>query len=317
MISSNLPRHDVLSDVLRTASLGSALLTSNELVAPWGMQVGPKVRAAIHLVQRGACWLRAPHQARPQRLLAGDIVFVPNGCTHELADGPDTPARPYLQELAAQQRRRTRTGVPRGERCTLVCAQITFDHTESHPLLTVLPELVVVGADAAESNDALRALARVLMREATQPSAGAELLVPRLVDALLILIVRHWLDAHPLQRAGWLSALKDEQIGRALGLMHQRPGERWTVDRLARDVAMSRAAFARRFSALVGEPPLSYLTRWRINLAARRLRTSHDTVEQVACAVGYESAAAFGHVFRRQLGVAPGRYRARAAPAAG
>ena len=304
---------DVLSDVLRVASLGNALLSQSELVAPWAMEVGPKVRAAIHIVKRGMCWFRVGSGAESVRLLAGDIVFVPGGATHVIADDPLTPPRPYEEELA-EQHRRVELGINAdGERCALLCAEITFDHTEAHPLMSVLPHVIHIGADAAEADEGLRSLSRALLREASLQRPGAELLVPRLVDALLVLIVRHWLDSHPLDSAGdgagWLGALRDPQIARALGLMHETPEQHWTVDGLASRVAMSRAVFARRFTALVGEPPLAYLTRWRLNVAAKRLRTTDESVERIASSVGYESATAFGNAFRRHHAVAPGRYR--------
>jgi len=301
---------DVLSDVLRVASLGNGLLSASELVTPWAMEVGPKVRAAVHLVQRGVCWLRAEHLDGPVRLLAGDIIFIPNGATHILSDDPRTPPRPYLEELEEQRRRKDLGQGMDGERCALLCAEITFDQTEAHPLMSVLPQVIHISADAAEADEALRALARVLMKEASQRHAGAELLVPRLIDSLLILIVRHWLATHPFQTAGWLGALRDAQIGKALGLIHQQPQRKWTVEELAASVAMSRAVFARRFAELVGEPPLTYLTHWRLNIAAKRLRASNDSVEQIAYLVGYESATSFSNAFRRHLSVPPGQYRA-------
>jgi AraC-like DNA-binding protein len=138
---------------------------------------------------------------------------------------------------------------------------------------------------------------------------GADLVVPRLVDTLLVLVVRRWLEQHPLESAGWLGALRDPKIGHALALIHDAPSYRWTVDGLASKVAMSRAAFARRFVSLVGESPHAYVTRWRMNLAARLLRTTSSSAEQIAAEVGYDSPTAFNGAFRRHLLTSPGRYR--------
>lgn len=303
---------DVLSDVLRVASLGNALLSQAEMAAPWAMEVGPKVRAAVHIVKRGMCWFWLPGADAPTRLQAGDIVFVPGGATHVVADSPHTPPRPYLLELAQQAQRRASGVVDHADRCVLICAEITFDHREAHPLMSVLPQVIHIAADANDTAEGLRATAHLLANEAAQPGLGTELIVPRLVDALLVLIVRQWLRSHPIENAGWLGALRDPSMARALGLIHEAPQQRWTVEALASAVAMSRAAFAKRFTALVGEPPLAYLTRWRLNLAAKHLKTSTDSMERVALSVGYESVTAFGNAFRKHLHLSPGRYRSLA-----
>jgi transcriptional regulator GlxA family with amidase domain len=178
--------------------------------------------------------------------------------------------------------------------------------------MTVLPSLIHVPALSAESDHGLVTLSRILVREALNDRMGAELVVPRLVDTLLVFIVRNWIEQQPAETVGWLGALRDEQIGRALSLIHEAPERKWTVVDLASKVAMSRATFARRFSALVGESPHAYVTRWRMNLAARLLRTTSDSAERIAASVGYDSPTAFGAAFRRHLSVSPGRYRSQA-----
>lgn len=146
---------------------------------------------------------------------------------------------------------------------------------------------------------------------------GADLIVPQLVDTLLVFVVRRWLEQQPLEGAGWLGALRDPQIGRALALIHEAPGHRWTVEALALEAAMSRATFARRFATLVGESPHAYVTRWRMSLAAKLLRTTSSSAEEIATQVGYESPTAFSGAFRRHLFVSPGHYRNAAKVSAG
>lgn len=155
-------------------------------------------------------------------------------------------------------------------------------------------------------------LARLLAREARGESVGSELVIPRLIDSLLVALIRSWLDSQPLHSIGWFGALRDPQVGRALGLIHQAPQHRWTVAELATRVGQSRAAFARHFVNLVGEPPMAYVTRWRVNLAAKRLRSTGDSIEAIAEDVGYDSPTAFGKAFRKHFGHTPGRYRHRA-----
>lgn len=304
---------DVLSDVLRVASLGNALLSQSELSAPWGMEIGPKVRAAIHVVKRGVCWMWVPGSDAPVRLFAGDLVFIPGGAVHVLADDPKTRPLPFADQLE-QQRERDRLGLAGGDRCALICAEITFDQKEAHPLMSVLPDVIHIPGEASDVDEALRAMTRVLVSEASSAHMGRELIVPRLIDTLVVLVVRHWLRSHPVVNAGWLGALRDPKIALALGLIHEEPQHSWTVEKLAARAAMSRASFARRFTALVGEPPLAYLTRWRLNVAAKQLKTSTDSIERIAFSVGYESPTSFGNAFRRHLSISPGKYRIGSLP---
>jgi len=238
---------------------------------------------------------------------------MPRGTRHVLADSLRTRPVPFSEALAAMPARLAKLGAPARRSTTiLVCAEIRFDLAGPHALMSALPEIVHLPADVAASDDDLQAVAKLLLREAASARTGSELLVPRLIDSLLILIVRTWLERQPLGDPGWLAALRDPQMGRALALIHESPADGWTVGSLAARVGMSRAPFARRFSALVGEPPLSYLTRWRMNVAAHRLRTTAKAAEAIASEVGYQSTTAFNAAFRRLMGLSPGRYRARA-----
>jgi AraC-like DNA-binding protein len=308
---------DVLSDVLRVSALGNAILNRSELVAPWGLAVGSEVRAAIHIVQRGFCWLRVARRS-PVRLGPGDVVLIPKGTAHALLDDPRTSAEPFEQALARVRNRRARRSGASGEqRAVLICAEIKFDQAEPHPLMNLLPDLIHIPAEVAEGDGGLQTVTRLLAREAMDQRIGGDLVVPRLVDTLLVFVVRRWLEQHPLESAGWLGALRDPKIGRALALIHDAPSYRWTVDGLASKVAMSRAAFARRFVGLVGESPHAYVTRWRMNLAARLLRTTSSSAEQIAAEVGYDSPTAFSGAFRRHLLASPGRYRNSASKTVG
>lgn len=308
---------DVLAEVLALMHVGNALVGQAELVAPWGLDVDANIPAAIHIVQRGDCWLRLPGEPRARHLAQGDLVLIAGGARHALSDAPATATAPYKQALASASRR-ARRARPRAVRSTvLFCAEYTFDQDGVHPLLTVLPRVIHVAADVGQADSALQALVRVLLHEATQRRSGAELVLPRLIDCLLVLVIRHWLDGQPAGTAGWFGALRDPAIGRALALIHARPAQRWTVEALALRVSQSRATFARRFSALVGAPPLVYANRWRMCLATQLLRTTDLTLDEIAERVGYDSASAFGKAFQRQLETTPGRYRSARVGASG
>lgn len=296
---------DVLSSVLRAAQIGSPVLCQSELVAPWGLDIDTGTKAAVHVVHRGVCWLRVEGE-EPMRLVSGDVVLVGHGVRHAISDAPDSPLHPWEGELAARQRP---PGVEAGETTVLLCAAYQFEPGDRHPLLGLLPRSLRL--NVAGAGDELGTVVRLLMSESRAPQPGAGIVVPRLVDTLFILVMREWLMRRPSPAAGWFAALGDAQVGRALALMHEAPARPWTVEGLAAEVALSRAAFARRFAGLVGEGPLTYLTRWRMGLARQLLRTTRLPLEQVALAVGYDSAAAFGKAFRRHGNESPGRYRGR------
>jgi transcriptional regulator GlxA family with amidase domain len=167
-------------------------------------------------------------------------------------------------------------------------------------------------AHQAERHLQLQLLLQLLRREAIDAGSGSELVVPRLVDSLLVFVLRAWLEAQPIGAGGWFGALRDPAVAKALSLMHEQPHAHWSVAGLARHVAQSRATFARRFAELVGETPVAYLTRWRMCFAAKLLSESDASLDEIASRVGYETAAAFSKAFRRSYGKAPGRFRAQA-----
>ncbi len=304
---------DVLADVLSVTRLGATVIAQAELVPPWGLLIDPIAEAHVHVVQRGSCWLRAGEARRPVRLDQGDVVLIRGGVGHSLCDDPKTKPLPHEQVLAAMPRRLAALSPSRAHETTVVlCAKYLFEHVGPHPLTSLLPPLVHLRAHEAERHVQLQLLLQLLRHEANDAGSGSELVVPRLVDSLLVFVVRAWLDGQPVGAGGWFGALRDPAIAKALSLIHEQPREAWTVESLARRVAQSRATFARRFAELVGEPPVAYLTRWRMCLAAKLLSESEASLDQIAERVGYETAAAFSKAFSRSHGEAPGRFRARA-----
>lgn len=257
---------DILAEILSVTHAGNALIGQAALLAPWGLDVDANVQAAVHIVQRGSCWLRMNGENKPRQLLQGDLVLVSGGVRHTLCDQPSTPAEPYKQALAKAQRRMRRAHAPKPS-AILLCAEYRFEQEGPHPLLSVLPRLIHVSADVSEADSALQTLVRLLVLEGAQRRTGAELVIPRLIEL------------------------------------------RWTLNELARRTSQSRATFARRFLRLVGEPPLTYMTRWRMSLAMQLLRTTELSLETIAERIGYESATALGKAFTRNLGITPGRYR--------
>src|SRR5690606_23503040 len=208
-----------------------------------------------------------------------DVAFIREGVAHAVTDAPDSPRRPYQEGLeVARDRAQTLSG--RGASTTrILCAKYSFQQRRSHPLLKELPAIAIVRAEIVQRNRQLHLLTQLLDAEASE-AVGGELLLPRLVDSLLILVLRAWIADQQGTSAGWVSALRNPEVARALSLLHQRPHESWTVDSLAREVGQSRATFNRRFVSLVGEPPVSYLGRWRMSLAAHLLLRSELSLEE-------------------------------------
>jgi AraC-like DNA-binding protein len=304
---------DVLADVLAVSRVGATVVAQAELVPPWGLAIDPIAQAHVHVVQRGACWLRTSADPRPLRLVAGDVVLIRQGVGHSIGDDPRTRPEPYRSVLDAMPRRLAALPPSRAHETTVVlCAKYLFQQTGAHPLTALLPPLIHLPAERAAREERLQLLLELLRQEASNGGTGSELVIPRLVDSLLVYVVRAWLDGEPVGAAGWFGALREPAVARALSLIHERPQAPWSVAGLAREVAQSRATFARRFAELVGESPIAYLTRWRMCLAAKLLGETELTLDAIGARVGYETAAAFSKAFRRSQGSAPGHFRASA-----
>jgi AraC-like DNA-binding protein len=196
-----------------------------------------------------------------------------------------------------------------GPATNLICGAFEFQGPQTAASLVVLPQWIRVPKRERRANEWLNATVRFLRRETQEPGMGSETIITRLIDVLFVEAVRAWLKDQPEGSAGWLGALRDPSIGTALGLIHQAPEKQWTVPALAAQVGMSRSPFAARFTALVGQAPMSYLKRWRLQLAARLLQNQTLALSSIAEQVGYESTPAFSRVFKREFGVAPGQYR--------
>ncbi len=288
---------DLLADVLAVTRMGTTALARAELVPPWGLYVDPQAEAHVHVVLRGSCWLQVAGQE--VQLDEGDVVLIRSGVAHSLCNPRGTSPAPYREVLASMQ------GRAHPQATVILCAKYLFQQVGPHPLLALFPPLVHLRD--AERYPQLKLTVELLQAEEREGGEGSELVVPRLVDSLLVFLVRAWLEGQPLE--GWFAALREPAIARALARIHERPELDWTVEALAKEAAQSRATFARRFVELVGEPPLAYLTRWRMCLASKLLSESALSLDEIATRVGYETAAGFSKAFSRSHGVAPGRFR--------
>ena len=294
---------DPLADVIDLARVRGALLANVRASAPWGLSLPQGDGASCHAVTSGTAWMRVPEHD-PIQLMPGDLVLLPTGAPHTMSSDLSVDCPPYVKTPGELEIGGT------GAITTLACAGYSYDLEVAPRLMSLLPTVLHVPADPAEGRD-VAAIVELLAREVGGRGAGSRTAVARLIDLLLIVAIRAWQPDTP----SWLAALHDPVVSRALALLHERPGEAWTLEGLAHEVHLSRATLARRFAAAVGEPPLAYLAGWRMDLAARRLRTSSDPIETIAREVGYSSEYAFNRAFTRHRGEPPGRYRRGSLPA--
>src|ERR1700681_3911909 len=287
---------------------------TEEKVTPSGKKNSPTDLAHFAMLSRGNCWLSVEGIPDPIPLTGGDCFLLAPASTYALRDNPRTRARSFC-EAAPKNRSNVIHYGGGGVPTTLISGWFSFGQMSVKPLKRLLPELILVKADQAQSL-ALHATLQLLASEMAEPAPGSEVMVNRLADILFIQCVRaHIASSSETCKSEWLRAIFDPKIGTALKAMHERIENPWTVETLAVAAGMSRSAFALRFRELLGETPLEYLTNWRMYKATGLLREGDRKLFEVAKAVGYDSDAAFSKAFKRVLGVAPREFRRSAAEA--
>jgi AraC-like DNA-binding protein len=314
---------DALSEVLKAIRLDGAVYLNAEFTAPWcvsakfGLHTATRTLPAtdhvvfFHVLTRGRCRARLADGGDAVEVSTGDVLLFPHDDLHVLgSDVALTPGERELVELPPDG------GVVRmqygggGEPTQFVCGFLACDRRMFRSLLSSLPRLMRVPlADESSSGGWLLQLLDVGVRESTSRNPGASSLLAKLSELMFVEATRRYAASLPPAQKGWLAGLRDPQVGKALALLHARPAEPWTVETLAHDVAMSRSVLAERFTDLIGEPPMQYLTSWRLALAAQALRTGSDTIARIAERCGYESESAFNRAFKREFAMPPAAWR--------
>jgi AraC-like DNA-binding protein len=304
---------DPLGEALHHLRLSGVFYCRSELTAPWGITLPPLPGYLwFHVVTSGAFELEAGEEEWVT-LHPGDLSLVTHGAGHVLRSDPEAPA-PGILELEREEvsdRYEILRHGGGGIQTLLICGAVRFDDPAARNFVAALPDLIRIEALRAAGMEGVQGTLGLIAAEAMHPRPGGEAVITRLSDVLVIQAIRAWMDADPAARTGWLGALRDPEIGRALALIHRDPAQPWTVASLAREVAMSRSAFAARFTALVGEPVMQYLTRHRMGVAVTALSDDGATVAELADRLGYRSQAAFARAFKRVVGVAPGAIKRR------
>jgi AraC-like DNA-binding protein len=297
--------------------VSAAVYFDFELSSPWVREAPPSREIAryvmpgaghvieYHLVARGSCWGNAIGD-EPLPLREGDVIMFPRGDAHVLSSAPGMREAPDPAAFArtAPLPLFYEFGGGGPDRARLVCCFLGCDDRPYNPLLSALPRVIHLSAAGS-----LAALLDMAARESRSARAGSDNVLARLSELIFIETIRQHLESLPAAESGWLAGLRDPVVGGALVALHGAPREPWTVERLARIVAVSRSVFADRFTAMVGQPPMQYLALWRMQLASRLLLDG-GKVSAVADAVGYESEAAFSRAFKKLVGDAPASWRA-------
>jgi AraC-like DNA-binding protein len=297
--------NDLLSEVLQDLRLARASYGRSELTAPWGVEIPYKDGVRFHFIAEGSCWMLTERHP-PLFLDTGDVVLLPHGTGHVIADEPNSRPQP-LDELSPQLVGNSTyrlAGGGGGARALIVCCTIGFDGPTAHPLLELLPDVLHVRR-SVQHETALPMLLNLMASEVASQRIGSATIMARLADIVMTQIVRSWIETRPTDLSGWLAAVTDPQIGTALARIHREPGNAWTVDTLAAAAGMSRSLFAERFMTLLTVSPARYLLQWRMRLSAVWLRTEDMTVAEVASRLGYASDAAFSRAFKRFFGSSP------------
>jgi AraC-like DNA-binding protein len=329
-LASSVPagHGDVLSDVLRTVRLTGALFFPMEVSSPWVDEVpsatefasivlpGAQHVVSYHIVRRGRCWA-ALCGAAPVPLEAGDVLVVPHGDPYRMASAPDLRSRMPADEVLGFFRHMARASAPSvvieggggPDRADVICGFLGCDIRPFNPVLEALPRVLFLRSHAGTGTNRLSPLVELALAESQRRQAGSRWVLLHISELLFVEVVRWYLDSLGHEETSWLAGLRDPVTGHALALIHSQPADAWSLERLAKEVGVSRSLLAERFRELVGQPPMRYLTRWRIQLACRLLSHDASKISTVALNVGYQSEAAFSRSFKAIVGTTPALWR--------
>jgi AraC-like DNA-binding protein len=313
---------DALSEALRSVRMTGAIFLAAEFTEPWSF-AAPLARQAApvlapgteriinyHLVTEGKAWVKI--LGEPDLCVeAGEIIIIPHGEAHTFCNGtPDIAfdGANSLRQHVAGGLSTLRWGGG-GAATRFVCGFMGCERQADKSFLAGLPTTIKINIRNDATGAWLENSIRYLVSEGQQGQPGHNILLSKMAEALFIETLRCYIAFLPPDATGWLAGARDPITGAALALLHRGPAEHWTIDRLASAIGTSRTVLSERFTRYLGEPPLTYLTRWRMQLASRMLQTTKETILQIGLAVGYESEAAFVRAFRREFGMPPARYR--------
>ncbi len=298
---------DALSDILRLIRLRSTVYFRSDFRSPWGMKIDASSVSQFHLIARGSCYLKFVESAAPVLLSSGDLVVFPHGKAHWLADDPvnkKIPGQKVLESITNNQ------PIFKGDRVstTILCGHFEFDRDLEHPFFDALPEVIHISDTSRKELNWFESASGMIMHEVNSANPGSDVIIDRLAEVLFIQVLRSYMRQNDVTQ-GFFAALKDKQINTALKMIHSVPEKKWKLESIAKEIGMSRSAFASRFKILVGETPMEYITRWRMTKARELLKNPQKPLTVIAEEVGYTSDAAFSRAFKRVFKYNPGFMR--------
>jgi AraC-like DNA-binding protein len=315
---------DVLSEVLKVVKLDGAVFYIGEFSSPWSFRTPPSRTVApylsppaghviiYHLLTEGRGFARLDDGERVP-LEAGDIVIFPHGDAHILENGPRVKTVDNAKELVrifSQGLKLSRLGGG-GETTKFVCGYMACEPRLTQIFLGGLPSLFKVNIRNDAAGRWLENSICFSASETAASHAGSEAVLAKLSEALFVETLRRYIALLPAQQTGWLAGARDPEVGKVLAMMHRHPARPWTIAGLAQEAGISRSVLAERFRHYLDEPPMSYLTRWRLQLGAQMLNSTSYSVAQIASEVGYESEPSFNRAFKREFGLPPARFRSQ------
>lgn len=304
---------DPLGEALHSLRMSGTFYARSELTSPWGMDL-PTMPGSLmfHVVTEGQCHVESPEIGR-KTLKAGDFALISHGRGHHLKSSPGAAVTDLFdlpREMISPRYEFIKFGGG-GRECRLICGAVSVDDPAATGLVEALPEILIMRTDTPE-NEWLLGLIRLMITEARKMKPGGDTIITRVSDILVVQAIRHWLEHDPLARTGWLGALRDSRIGKAIALIHRHPTRSWSVAELAENVGLSRSAFAARFQELVGDTPMRYVRHWRFRVAINWLRDTDLPLAEIALKLDYQSEAAFSRAFKSFTGKTPGKVRRNA-----
>jgi len=297
---------DALSTILEAVGLRSVVYSKFPLATPWGLDIVKDENSQFWRLVSGSCTVGSP-DGRVIEMAEGDLVFVPHGCAHWIADSATSLRMPSPEFVKAR-----REGIPvfnNGDnRTILVAGHFEFNYQSLHPFLKDLPPIIHIRQYVTENQLLLKQVTQLMLEELNNERPGSSVMLKCLSEIMFVNIIRAYLE-QDIPDSGFLSALNDPRISKALKLMQDSPQNDWTLEALASEVGMSRSVFFNQFKKLVHETPLGYLTNWRIRQAQKLLITDNSNISEIAANVGYQSEAAFNRIFKSKTGQTPAVYR--------
>jgi AraC-like DNA-binding protein len=277
----------------------------------------------FHGIVKGSCWGAIAGES-PIRLEAGDVILFPQGDPHVMSSAPGMrapsvdmnlyfsprpPQLPYALSMCEAEGTTASFGGGGGDHATVVCGFLGLDARPFNPLLAALPRVLRIPGSTLGTDSWVTTFMRAVVTESNSKRPGGEAVLERMSEMLFVEVLRRHIDSLPPEQTGWLAGMRDPAVGRALSHIHEKPAEAWTLERLGEEAGLSRSSLHERFVHFIGQPPMQYLTQWRMQVAAGRLRDTNAKLAEVALDVGYESEAAFSRAFKRVAGVSPGAWR--------